>query len=261
MNETDARVRFYLFGSRLLTHILFWLGYYLLFSLIWMTPENGYFASFYLEFVLLPPRILAVYAMIYLLMPKYLLAERYFQFFGLYAGLIIAAALIQRLSGHFFYETLLIKSGQPFFDISGFLRSAVLVNTTVVLVAAVKMYQFYLVEAARNRGMAKVEQIVVKANRRTHILQPDDILYIEGMGNYVTYYLVNGEKLVVYSSIKAALEDLPEQFFRLHRSYILNRNRIQSFSAENVIVGDQKLPRGKDVPDELLAGTGSETIA
>ena len=254
MNLPDVRARFYILGSRLSTHILFWLGYYLLFSLIWMTPENGYLASFYLEFVLLPPRVLAVYAMIYLLIPKYLLSERYIQFFAFYAALIFAAAIIQRLSGYFFYEALLVKSGQSLLDLSALLRSVVLVNTTVVLVAAAKIYQFYLVEVDKNRETLSIEPIVVKANRRTHILRPDDILYIEGMGNYVTYYLENGEKLVVYSSIKAALECLPDHFFRLHRSYILNRNHVQSFSAENVVVGGSEIPRGKDVPDKLLAG-------
>jgi len=254
MNETDAKARFYLFGSRPLTHILLWTVYYLAFSLIWMRPERGYFASFYLEFVLLPPRVLAVYAMMYFLIPKYLLAEQYARFFMLYAVIIIIAAGIQRLSGHFFYETLVLQSNRPLFDVAGILQSVVLVNTTVVFAAAVKMYQFYLVEVSKNHGQMKVEPIVVKANRRTHILQPIDILFIEGMGNYVTYYLSDGQKLVVYSSIKAALKSLPDQFFRLHRSYILNRDHIQSFSAENVVVGGVEIPRGKDVPDELLAG-------
>ena len=248
------RERFYLFGSRALTHFLFWIGYYLLFSLVWMKPEQGYFASFYLEFVLLPPRILAVYGMIYVLMPKYLLAERYREFFSLYALLVLLAALIQRLSGYFFYDYLLTGAVQPFFDFRTLVQSAILVNTTVVFVGAVKMYQFYLTARAENTEPEDAPPVTVKSNRRTHLLRPDDILYIEGMGNYVTYYVKDGSKLVVYSSIKAALDDLPEQFFRLHRSYILNRHHIESFSAENVVVGGHKIPRGKDIPDALLAG-------
>lgn len=250
----DVKTRFYLFGSRPLTHIAFWMGYYLLFSMIWATPERGYFASFYLEFVLLPPRILAVYGLIYYLMPKYLLVEKYREFLGLYAALILAAALVQRLSGIYFYGYLLTGVIDPFFDLSALVRSVVLVNTTAVLVGAVKMYQFYLMEKAKTAPPGTGAPITVKSNRRTHLLQPDDILYVEGLGNYVTYYLKNGEKLVVYSSIKAALKELPDQFFRLHRSYILNRRHIRSFSAENVLVGQYKIPRGRDVPDELLAG-------
>lgn len=249
-----VRERFYLFGSRPVTHITFWLGYYVLFSLIWMSPERGYFASFYLEFVLLPPRAMAVYGMIYFLMPRYLLAERYGAFFGGYGALLLLAAFLQRLSGYYFYDYLLLGTTQPFFDIGALARSVILVNTTVIAVGAVKMYQFYLLEAYSNREKAPTAApITLKANRRTHILQPDDILFVEGMGNYVTYFLSGGEKLVVYSSMKAADEILPDQFLRLQRSYIVNRRHISAFNAEKVFVGDHELPRGKDITDDTLA--------
>ena len=250
-----TRTAFYLFGSRILTHVVFWVTYYLLFSLIWVTPERGLLASFFLEFVLLPPRILAVYATIYFLMPVYLLKRRILMFLLGYAGLIILAAFIQRLSGYFFYEQLFLGQGGDLVTLSGLMRSVVLVNTTVISVTAVKLLQYYYVlDAERPAEAAPAPVIPVKSERRTHMLAPDDILYVEGMGNYVTYYLQHGEKLVVYGSIKSALKTLPDQFFRLHRSYILNRRHLQSFNADNVVVGGVSLPRGKDVPDALLLG-------
>lgn len=256
-----VRARFYLFGSRPLTHVAFWTGYYILFSLIWATPERGLLASFFLEFVLLPPRMLAVYITLYVLMPRYLLAERYLAFIGGYALVIAAAAIVQRLSGHFFYEIVFLEEDTRLLTLRGFVQAVVLVNTTVITVAAAKMFQHYLVaKAEADAGQAAQGEpgpITVRADRRTHMLAPDDILYIEGLGNYVTYHLTDGRKLVVYGTVKSALEALPEQFFRLHRSYILNRRHIRSFNAENVLVGDQALPRGKDVPDELLAGSGT----
>lgn len=258
-NETAAAVRrqFYLFGSRPLTHVAFWTGYYLLFSLVWATPERGLLASFFLEFVLLPPRMLAVYVTIYFLMPRFLLEQRYAAFIGGYALVIAVAALVQRLSGHFFYELVFLEETTQLLTLRGLVQAVVLVNTTVISVAAVKMFQHYLVAASQVRaddGQEAAQQISVRADRRTHMLAPDDILYIEGMGNYVSYYLADGRKLVVYGTIKSALSGLPEQFFRLHRSYILNRRHIQSFNAENVMIGGLELPRGKDVPDDLLAG-------
>lgn len=250
-----VRSSFYLFGSRIFTHVVFWLAYYLAFSLIWATPEHGLLASFFLEFVLLPPRMLAVYATIYFLMPAYLLQRRLLKFLLGYAAIIVAAALIQRLSGFFFYEQLFIGGEGELITFGGLLRSVVLVNTTVISVTAVKLLQHYYVAVAEaGAGEAAQQQVAVRADRRTHMIDPDEILYIEGMGNYVTYILKDGEKLVVYGSIKSALAVLPDQFFRLHRSYILNRRHLQSFNAENVIVGGHVLPRGKDVPDALLLG-------
>ncbi len=250
-----VRASFYLFGSRIFTHVVFWLVYYLAFSLIWATPEHGLLASFFLEFVLLPPRMLAVYATIYFLMPTYLLQRRLVKFLLGYAVVIVAAAIIQRLSGFFFYEQLFMGGDGDLVTVSGLLRSMVLVNTTVISVTAVKLLQHYYVAVAEaDAGEPAQQQVAVRADRRTHMIAPDDILYIEGMGNYVTYILKDGKKLVVYGSIKSALAALPDQFFRLHRSYILNRRHLQSFNAENVIVGGHELPRGKDVPDALLLG-------
>lgn len=249
----QIKERFYLFGSRPVTHIAFWLAYYVLFSLIWMTPERGYFASFYLEFVLLPPRALAVYVTIYFLMPRYLLNERYAAFVAGYAGLLLFAAILQRLSGYYFYDTLLLEAEESLFDLNAVVRSFVLINTTVIVVAAVKMYQFYLLEKYQNQTESdEYEPLALKANRRTHLVAPDSILFVEAMGNYVTYYLINDEKLVVYGSIKAAASQLPDHFVRVQRSYIVNRKHISSFNAEKIFLGDHELPRGKDLEDHLL---------
>lgn len=252
----DVTTRFYLFGSRPATHVVFWLAYYVLFSLIWMKPEQGYFASFYLEFVLLPPRALAVYGMIYYLMPRYLLEERYGAFISGYAALLVLAALLQRLSGFYFYDGLLLGDSGPLadlVDLGAFVRSLILVNTTVIVVGAAKLYQFYLVEKYRHlQHSTSGEPLTLKANRRTHIVDPADVMFIEAMGNYVTYYLKDGQKLVVYGSIKSAAASLPEPFVRLQRSYIVNRKHISSFTAEKVYVGTHELPRGKDTEDELL---------
>lgn len=72
------------------------------------------------------------------------------------------------------------------------------------------------------------------------------------MSNYASYYLTNDEKAVVYSSIKASLAQLPRQFIRLHRSYIINLDHIQSYSQDNVILGKKTLPHGNDVSDDML---------
>ncbi|WP_286830860.1 MULTISPECIES: LytR/AlgR family response regulator transcription factor [Kordiimonas] len=248
----QIRQSFYLFGSRVLTHILFWVGYYVLFSLVWVKPDKGYFASFYLEFVLLPARLAAVYAMIYVLMPRFLLVRQYGRFLLSYAGLIVLAGLVHRLSAYFFYEKLLFGQADPFFDLGALVRAVLLVNTTVVFVAAAKMFQLYLVEAEKNRVSGQAEQVAVRANRRTYLLDPADILYLESMGNYVSYFLGDGEKLVAHGSIKAALEDLPEGFIRLHRSYVVNKAHITAFNSEKVQVGETDLPRGKDVDDAML---------
>lgn len=252
--------RFYLLDSRPLTHLAFWVSYYVLYSIVWMKPETGYFGSFYLEFILLPARMLAVYGTIYLLIPKFLLNRQLIKFFGTYALLLMLATSVQALADYFFYQRLYLQQTGSFWDVSSFIRASMLVNTTVVIVSAAKILQLYFglrgqldeQTAGQETDLGKIE---IKSNRKTHLIDAEQILFIEGMGNYVSYVLRNEQKLVAHGSIKAALRSLPDNFIRCHRSYIVNRNAIEAYSAEQIQVPGHQIARGKDVSDQDLKAT------
>ncbi|AYL94140.1 LytR/AlgR family response regulator transcription factor [Mucilaginibacter celer] len=76
----------------------------------------------------------------------------------------------------------------------------------------------------------------------------NDILYIEGLKDYVKIYLQDKEKpLLSLSSLKALEEKLPaKRFMRVHRSFIVSLNKINSITRNalqigkvNITVGDQ----------------------
>lgn len=247
-NSQPNQSQYYLFNSKILTHITFWVVYYLVFSLIWAN-NYGLKASFFLEFILLPARMLAVYATLYWLLPKFLLVKRYIVFLSLLAVLLLSCALIQRTFIYFFYEELLLQSQQSFLDLQALLRSSLLINTTVLLALCIKLVG--VVEQLKYKNNAK-DSIQIKSNRKIHIIEFRKIAYIEGLGNYVSYHLTDGQKLQHYSSIKKTLENLPEYFIRIQKSYIANTQHIQSFNQESIEINGNSLPRGKDVADDEL---------
>jgi len=248
-----------LLRARLLRHACFWLAYYVLFSLVWASPERSYYVSFYLEFVLMPLRILASYCMMYLLIPAFLSNRKPFTFIGSYLVLIMVAGGLQMLIGHFFYDQLL---GVPF-SAALWVRNIVLINSTVILLGAAKVIQlhFQLLDSLalaqkpdiEERSRADDQFIEVKSNRKIHRLRVVDILYAEGMGNYITYVMADESRTVVYSSLKAAQEGLPSSFVRLHRSYLVNRRHISAYDKESVSIGNKTVPRAKGISDEMLS--------
>ncbi len=251
----------YLFGSRPFSHVAFWLVYYLAFSFIWIKTDTGLYASFYLEFILLPPRMMAVYAMVYWLLPNFLLQKKFQQFILSYAALLIVSGCLLRIFDHYFYQQLLLNKNGSLLDFPGLIRNIVLVNSTIIFVTALKVLQLYFIERERvARLCTKVDNsvkvndpvLILKSNRRIHHVKASQILYIESMGNYVSYFLLNDEKIVVYCSLKASLTALPEHFIRLQRSYVINTQHIQSYSHENVVISGNTLPRGPDVLDQQL---------
>lgn len=241
----------YLLGSRVLTHVVFWLTYYLAFSLIWQNGDDLY-QGFFLEFVLLPARIGAVYLMIYYLLPNTLLKKKWWQFAVQYAGMLLLVGLIQRGLIFFFYEA---NRGGVIADIvnfQGVLRAAILVNSTIVVVTAAKVVLMYLELRSQIEKVEPEEKLIeIKSERRFFRLKPSEIAYIEGMGNYIVYHTQEGEKLIRYATMKEALSELPEYFARIHKSYIVNKDCVKSYNNENVEVRGQFLPLGKNVSLEF----------
>lgn len=69
----------------------------------------------------------------------------------------------------------------------------------------------------------------------------DDILYLEAMGDYVKLH--TGQRFhVIHSTLKALEEKLPGKFMRVHRSYIVALNKIDSIEEGVIYIGDHKIP-------------------
>ncbi|SHG54420.1 LytR/AlgR family response regulator transcription factor [Flagellimonas flava] len=246
-----SSTNFYLFNSRIATHAIFWVLYYILFGLIWV-GEEGYLASFYLEFVLLPIRILAVYVTIYFLLPKYLLKRKFTSFFLGYGILLFIGGIMQRVFIHLFYEELLLNdSTAGLFNVMNLVRVIILINTTVLFILAIKLFQLWAVEHERNQNLES-EILEIRSNRKTHRVPIDTILFVEGLGNYVTYHLSDKSKITSYGSIKGALQQLPKNFRRVHKSYIVNKEHIKSYDALSIDIQDITIPRGKSIADDIL---------
>ncbi|TDF34968.1 LytTR family transcriptional regulator [Alteromonadaceae bacterium M269] len=241
----------YLLGSRYVTHGVFWFVYYVVFSLIWAKPDQSLFASFYLEFILLPARILAAYGVMYLLIPKYLLVKRFKAFLANYALVLVLAASIQSIVIVFFYDGLLAPVHPYGFSLSSWIKSLMLINSTVIFLSMLTILRAYLalkesIGEQTSADNSSEEKIEIVADRRTYLISVADILYVQGMGNYVEVFLKDNRKLTTYSSLKAFHERLPDSFSRVHKSYVVNTHYIESYNANDIIVAGAEVPRGRE---------------
>ena len=92
-----------------------------------------------------------------------------------------------------------------------------------------------LSRVADNQRKADSE-LTFKTDYKQVRVKPDNILYIEGMGEYLKIYQLDAATpLVVLMSMKRILEQLPDdRFARVHKSYIVNLNRITSNSRTQI---------------------------
>ena len=73
-----------------------------------------------------------------------------------------------------------------------------------------------------------------------------DILYVEGLNDYVKIHLLAGPALVVRQTINGMEEKLSaSNFLRIHRSFIVALDKIRTFNARHIEVASQELPIGR----------------
>lgn len=100
------------------------------------------------------------------------------------------------------------------------------------------------------------EFFFVKADKKLVKVNFDEILYIEGLKDYVIIRLEQG-RVITLQTMKSLEEKLPQRFFkRIHRSYIVGLNKIQAIVGNMVELNEnnkvKQIPIGKNYKDELL---------
>lgn len=95
--------------------------------------------------------------------------------------------------------------------------------------------------------------LFLKTDYRIVKINISDIRYIEGMSEYLKVWLDNETKpLITLLSMKKIEERLPPNFMRIHRSYIINLNKIQEVNKNRVIMDTNTyLPIGDMYKDDF----------
>lgn len=99
--------------------------------------------------------------------------------------------------------------------------------------------------------------IYLRVDRKMIKVLLDDILYIESDKDYVKIFNEKGFIISrqTIASVEAMLSE--SQFIRIHRSYIVSLNKLKSFTAETVEVGNKELPIGKLYRNNFLKLQGN----
>jgi two-component system, LytTR family, response regulator LytT len=88
--------------------------------------------------------------------------------------------------------------------------------------------------------------LFLKSEHKVRRVNYNDILYIEGLKDYIKVYIHNEEKPILsLSSMKAVEQKLPsDQFMRIHRSYIVNLSRVNTVERLRIVFGKTYIPIG-----------------
>lgn len=103
-----------------------------------------------------------------------------------------------------------------------------------------KAYEIYSV---RNTSQAKNHLFLKDGTDQVKVFF-DDIAYIEATGNYLQV-ITPAQKIITRMTISECEQLLPaDQFIRVHRSYIVSRNKITRVQRHQLVINDQAIPIG-----------------
>lgn len=80
----------------------------------------------------------------------------------------------------------------------------------------------------------------------------DDILYIEGMQNYVRIYTKKGKYLTLLTLKDIAQNVAKESFLRVHKSYIVNTAKIDSIEKHEISIQSARIPISRNFRDDVI---------
>lgn len=99
------------------------------------------------------------------------------------------------------------------------------------------------------------DYLIVNANKKFHKIPYTEILYLESLKDYIRIF---GEKgnIITKSTMQDFEKSLPSNFLRVHRSFIVNIDKLTAFNAQDVEIGKKEIPIGgiykKVVQDRLM---------
>lgn len=99
---------------------------------------------------------------------------------------------------------------------------------------------------------SSAEYVFVNKAKKLIKVTFDEVLYVESLKDYIKIHLQDQNSLVVKESISTFEKRIDDRFIRLHRSYIVNSEKITAYTKNDVEIGRLEIPIGNNYKDNLL---------
>jgi hypothetical protein len=215
--------------------------------------------AFYFISMLLPVVMGTSYFFNYYLVPQFLLKRKYF-WFGLYFFYTLVVSLYLEMLVLIFSFIYLANYdlGQMGPNSSDILLLAVVMYMVVFIGSFLIMVQ-QLFDSYRELEELKTEKkkmekpfLELISNRKLVRIPYENIIYIESLADYIKIHLKEPEEIISKEKISVLEEILPEFFVRIHRSFIVNRQKIIRFNNNEVELGSVNLSIGRSYKKQAL---------
>ncbi len=232
-------------------HIIYWFLIIVVLTLIFGRSWGNTTAAFFFVSMLLPIVLGTSYFFNYVLVPRFYLKKQYFRFglfsfytviVSLYLEMIVLMFAFIYLANFNFGNLGPNSSDTILFGVVLYLL--VFLGSLILMARQIKEKQQIIAKLIEEQEKMKTPFLELMSNRKIAKIPFNEILYIESLADYIQVNTLNGT-IVSKEKISNLAERLPEKFLRIHRSFIINKEKVKCFTYNEVEVGDARLNIGR----------------
>lgn len=232
-------------------HLGYWIFVILVLSLTFGFSWGNTTAAFFFVCMLLPIVLGTSYFFNFVLVPKYYLAKRYARF-GFYTFCTAVVSVYLEMMVLLFSYVYLVNLS--FQNLSPNSSKIILLAVVMYLLVFIGSFLLMMHQIIENRqviqqlldenGKMKKSFLEIISNRKIIKIPYDDIVYIESLSDYIKVITLK-DQIMSKETISNLASRLPGIFLRIHRSFIINKERIKNISFDEVMVEDVLLTIGR----------------
>ncbi len=245
--------------SNPLYHILFWIVATTILIMVFGRSWNNNLHAFYFTAMLLPVVMATSYYFNYYLVPYFLMKKKYF-WFGLYFLYMLILSLYFQMiivvfSFIYFAKFNLEEIGVNITDqiilLAFAMYAVVFAGSFLVMLQQLAERQKELERFRIEKEKAKNQVLELVSRRQLVRIPYNDILFIESLSDYIQVHCVKLGKVTSKEKISTIAEVLPQRFVRIHRSFVVNTDKVTKVTANEVYLNNVQLNIGRTYKKEV----------
>ena len=252
-------------------NIYYHIGYWI-FVILVLTKTFGFSwgnntAAFFFVCMLLPIVLGTSYFFNYVLVPKFFFTKRHARFVFYTFCTAVVSLYLEMLVLVFSYVYLVNLNYQNLSPsaaetklLAAVLYLLVFIWSFFLMMNQIRENQRIIQKLVLENGKMKKSFLEIMSNRKITKIPYDDIVYVESLADYIKVVTVKDE-IASKERISNLASRLPDTFLRIHRSFIINTERIKEHALNEVLVDDVRLNIGrsyrKEVKESLISNLKS----
>ena len=238
-------------SSNIYYHIGYWILVILVLTIVFGSSWGNNLAAFFFISMLLPIVIGTSYFFNYILVPRYYITKKYVKFtlytfytaiVSLYLEMMVLMFSLIYL-GNFSFHNISPKASDTIL-LAVILYMLVFIGSFLLMVNQIRENRLVIQQLLDENKKMKKSFLEIISNRKITKIPYEDIVYIESLSDYIKV-ITEKDQIICKEKISNLASRLPDIFLRIHRSFIINIERIKNISFDEVMVDDVILTIGR----------------